>query len=73
MTQFQVDMSDESGNTVAQAAAASGVDPNTYVASLVESQLPRHLFLTGAQTCIEQFGDAFAERFGPTRSGQQAA
>ncbi|TGB03234.1 hypothetical protein [Streptomyces sp. MZ04] len=73
MTQFQVDMSDESGSTVNQAAAASGVDPNTYVTSLVEEQLPRHLFLTGAQACVDKFGEALAERFGPSSTGHQAA
>ncbi|MEU6350128.1 hypothetical protein ABZ896_12455 [Streptomyces sp. NPDC047072] len=73
MTRFEIDMSDESGSTVTQAAAASGVDPNTYVTSLVKEQLPRHLFLTGAQACIDEFGEALAERFGPSRPHHQAA
>ncbi|WP_159399806.1 hypothetical protein [Streptomyces alboflavus] len=73
MTRFEVDMSDESGTTVTQAAAANGVAPGAYVAALVEANLPRHLFLTGAQDCIDTFGEVFAQRFGPSRADHQAA
>ncbi|MFE9679231.1 hypothetical protein ACFYO5_34815 [Streptomyces sp. NPDC006259] len=73
MTRFQVEMSDESGGRLRRAAAAEGVDPDTFATALVEANMPRHLFLTGAQACIDELGEAFAVRFGPSRPGRQVA
>jgi hypothetical protein len=73
MTRFQVEMSDESGGRLRRAAASEGVDPDTLATALVEANMPRHLFLTGAQACIDEFGEAFVLRFGPSRPGRQVA
>ncbi|MFE2639463.1 hypothetical protein ACFXKF_32670 [Streptomyces scopuliridis] len=71
--EIQVELSDETAAAVQRAAEAEHVDPATYIGTMIEANVHRGLFLSGAQACIEEHAEGFARRFGPAPAASQAA
>ncbi|WJV51771.1 hypothetical protein [Streptomyces flavofungini] len=71
--EIRIEISDEAYEQLRQSAEQQHLDAATYAGKILNEDLTRERFLGAAQRYIDEFGPAFAERFGAGSGVQRDA